>query len=65
MILNFSFKIQAAGLVKKTVRIFMQIPSTLNPSQIIENLLTPGHNRLNEIIQRIARSSIYRPTLDK
>jgi len=43
----------------------MQIPSTLNPSQIIENLLTPGNNRLNEIIQRIARSSIYRPNLDK
>ncbi len=43
----------------------MQITSTLNPSQIIENLLTPGHNRLNEDIQRIARSSIYRPTLDK
>lgn len=43
----------------------MQITSTLNPSQIIENLLAPGHNRLNEVIQRIARSSIYRPTLDK
>lgn len=43
----------------------MQIPSTLNASQIIENLLTPTHSRLNEIIQRIANSSIYRPTLEK